>query len=170
MEKSLARRISNRILHLLARFLPGCTTLRPLLHKLRGVKIIGRVFIGDDVYIENEHPECIEIHDEAQIVLRSIIMAHFRGTGKVIIGQKAWVGAGCIIAASTDQTLTIGEGAVLAAGCVVTRDVPPYIFVGGVPAKPIARVTVPMTLTTDYEDFKSGLTPLKGKDAKKSRQ
>jgi hypothetical protein len=87
MKKNIFRRISNRILHLLARFSPGATTIRPFLHKLRGVKIRGKIFIGDDVYIENEYPECIEINDEAQIVLRTTIMAHFRGTGKVIIGK-----------------------------------------------------------------------------------
>ena len=160
MQKLLTRRISNRLLHVLARFSPGATTLRPFLHRLRGVKIYGSVFIGDDVYIENEHPECVEIHDEAQIGLRSIIMAHFRGTGRVIVGEKVWTGPNCVIAASPGQVLTVGEGSVLAGGAVVTKDVPPFTFVGGVPAKPIARVTVPMTLSTSYEDFKKGLVPL----------
>jgi len=163
MKKSLIRRITNRVFHLMARFVPGATSLRPFLHRLRGVKIYGNIFIGDDVYIENEHPECVEIHDQSQIVLRSIIMAHFRGTGKVIICKKVWVGAGCIIAASVGQTLTIGEGAVIGAGSVVTKDVPPFTFVGGVPAKPIATVTVPMTLETDFEEFKKGLIPIKRK-------
>ncbi len=160
MSTSLVRGAFNRVLHIVARFSPGCTSFRPFLHKLRGVKIDGKVFIGDDVYIENEHPECVEIGDEAQIVLRSIVMAHFRGAGRVIIGPKVWVGAGCIVAAGAGQTLSVGEGAVLAAGSVVTKDVAPFTFVGGVPAKPIMKVTVPMTLTTSLEDFKSGLKPL----------
>lgn len=161
MKKSLFKRVVNRFLHVCARFSPGCTTLRPFLHRLRGVKIEGSVFIGDEVYIENEYPECIEIRDGAQITLRSTIIAHFRGTGKVIIGKDVWVGPHSFIAASAPgQVVTIGDGAVLAAGSVVTKDIEPYTFVGGVPARPIATVKVPMKLTTSYEDFERGLVPI----------
>lgn len=158
---NMLRGAINRILHIIVRFSPGASSFRPFLHKLRGVKIYGKVFIGDDVYLENAHPECIEIHDEAQIALRTIIIAHFRGTGKVIIGEKVWIGMSCKIAASHGQTLTIGEGSVVGAGSVVTKDVPPHTFVAGIPAKPIAKVTVPMTVKTDFESFKKGLIPLK---------
>ena len=160
MKKNLLRRVLNRILHLIARFSPGATTIRPFLHRLRGVDIHGDVFIGEEVYLESEYPECIEIHDEAQIALRTIIMAHFRGSGKVIIGKKVWIGPNCVIAASHGKTLTIGEGSALAASSVDTKDVPPYVLVGGVPAKPIARMTVPMTVGTSYEEFTKGLRPL----------
>lgn len=50
---------------------------------------------------------------------------------KVIISNDVWIGAGCIILPG----VTIGEGAVVAAGSVVTKDVAPFTYVGGVPAK-----------------------------------
>ena len=111
MKKSALRRVFNRILGMLARFAPGATSLRPFLHKLRGVRITGRVFIGDDVYMENEYPECIELHDGAQINLRSILIAHTRGSGRIVIGKDAFVGANCVLMASPGATLTVGEEA-----------------------------------------------------------
>lgn len=159
-KKTILRGVVNRTLHLVARFSPGTVTLRPFLHRLRGVKISTGVFIGEEVYLENEYPECIELQEDVVIALRVTMVAHLRGPGRIIVQKKAWIGSGCIIAAAGGQTLTIGEGSALAAGSVVTRDVPSYTLVGGVPAKPIARITVPLTLNTSYSEFKKGLIPL----------
>ena len=54
-------------------------------------------------------------------------------SGDVVIGNDVWIGKGVFISSG----VTVGDGAVLAAGSVVTRDVPPYAIVGGVPAKVI---------------------------------
>lgn len=51
----------------------------------------------------------------------------------VEIGNDVWIGAGATII----NGCKIGDGAIVAAGAVVTKDVPPYTIVGGVPAKPI---------------------------------
>lgn len=58
---------------------------------------------------------------------------HSKRTGTTVIGNDVWIGAGAIIL----RGVTIGDGAVVGAGSVVTKDVPPYAIVGGVPAKPI---------------------------------
>lgn len=50
---------------------------------------------------------------------------------KVIIGNDVWIGARAMILGG----VTIGDGAVVGAGAVVTKDVPPYSIVGGVPAR-----------------------------------
>ena len=160
MRKNILRQLFNRILHMLARFLPGATTVRPFIHRLRGVQIHGSVFIGDDVYLENECPECVEIHDRAIIGIRSIVIAHTRGNGKIIIEPEAMIGAGCILACAKGKTLIIGRGAVVGAGSIVTRSIPEKTFCAGNQAKPICRATVPLTLETSYEDFISGLRNL----------
>jgi acetyltransferase-like isoleucine patch superfamily enzyme len=163
MKKSVLRRGVNRVLGIWARFAPGALSLRPFLHKLRGVKIHGRVFLGDDVYIENEYPECIELHDGAQICLRSILIAHTRGPGRIVIGKNAFVGANCVVAASPGKTLTIGEGAVITASSVVMSDVPAHALVGNEKAAVLATAAVPLTLETPYDNFLAGLRPVKRK-------
>ena len=55
--------------------------------------------------------------------------------GKVSIGDRAWIGPRVIILPGC----TVGEGAVVAGGAVVTKDVPPYTVVGGVPAKEMGK-------------------------------
>lgn len=53
--------------------------------------------------------------------------------GDITIDDDVWIGFGAIIMSG----IHVGQGAVIAAGAVVTKDVPPYAIVGGVPAKVI---------------------------------
>lgn len=53
----------------------------------------------------------------------------------ITIGNDVWLGANV----SLMDGVTIGDGAIVAANALVTRDVPPYTVVGGVPAKEIKK-------------------------------
>lgn len=55
--------------------------------------------------------------------------------GDIVIGNDVWIGYEAVIFSG----VTIGGGAVIGARAVVTKDVPPYTIVGGVPAKVIRR-------------------------------
>lgn len=58
---------------------------------------------------------------------------------RVVIGNDVWIGANAIIMSG----LVVGDGAVIAAGAIVTKDVPPYAVVAGVPAR-IIKFRFPM--------------------------
>lgn len=58
-----------------------------------------------------------------------------RASRRTTIGHDTWIGAQAII----KPDLTIGIGAIVAAGSVVTKDVPPFMIVAGVPAKPMRQ-------------------------------
>ena len=53
----------------------------------------------------------------------------------ILIGANVWIGANVTVTPG----VTIGDGAIIAAGAVVTKDIPPNVIAGGVPAK-IIRV------------------------------
>ena len=55
--------------------------------------------------------------------------------GDIIIGNDVWIGYEAVVLAG----VTIGDGAIIGTHAVVTKDVPPYTIVGGVPAKPIRK-------------------------------
>lgn len=56
-----------------------------------------------------------------------------RSKGDIVIGNDVWLGSGVRILSG----VTIGDGAVIGASACVTKNVPPYAIVGGVPAKVI---------------------------------
>ena len=53
----------------------------------------------------------------------------------IVIGNDVWIGYEAVVLAG----VTIGDGAIVAARAMVTKDVPPYTIVGGVPAKAIRK-------------------------------
>lgn len=105
------------------------------------------VSMGSHVFVCPSEGGCIFIGDNCIIGPGTVIRAANHGTqdsgipmrdqphipGTIRIDSDVWIAANCTILPDTH----IGEGAVVAAGAVVTKDVPPYTIVGGVPAKPI---------------------------------
>ena len=69
----------------------------------------------------------------------------------IVIGDDCWIGTNVLIF----HGVKIGQGAIVAAGAVVTKDVPPYAIVGGVPAKVIKyrfdEKIIQNLLTLNYE-------------------
>lgn len=144
--RQIIRGIWVRILSRIAYFsFPYQVTV--YLHKLRGVKVGKKSHIARFVFIDDRNPELVEIGNGVAITVRVMILCHQRDLskykpgmyamecpfkeGKVLIKDGAHIGIGAIILPG----VTIGEGAVVGAGAVVSKDVPPYSLVVGIPAK-----------------------------------
>ena len=88
-----------------------------------GVRIGRNVLIGQGV----------RFHSENHVFDRTDIPIKAQGVTNegIVVEDDVWLGSGVIVL----DGVTIGQGAVVAAGSVVTRDVPRYAIVGGVPAR-----------------------------------
>lgn len=72
--------------------------------------------------------------EEWELDVRDITSA-WDHKGDIVIGNDVWIGYEAVIMAG----VTIGDGAIIGTRAVVTKDVPPYTIVGGVPAKQIRK-------------------------------
>jgi tetrahydrodipicolinate N-succinyltransferase len=77
----------------------------------------------------------------------------------VVIEKDAFIGPHCLIMPG----VTVGEGAVVKGGTVLTSNVPPFTLWGYPNPEPLAKVSVPLTPGNSYEEFFSGLKPIKKK-------
>ena len=116
-----------------------------------------KIIFGDKVSMEDDcHIAAvnrIELHDNVLLASKVYISDHSHGTtsyqdlrippnarpvvsrGPVVIEADVWIGEGAAILPG----VRIGRGAVVGANAVVTRDVPCYCTVAGVPARVISR-------------------------------
>lgn len=131
----------------------------PILHArvwvvpLEGDCGLGKVIIGDNVHISRDviiaSAFCIRIGSHVTIGPRvsiydnnhnfqnpccSVMQQGLSGA-PVTIAEYAWIGAHAVVLPG----VTIGRGAIVGAGAVVTKDVPEYAIVAGVPAKIVGQ-------------------------------
>lgn len=161
--KNLFWNCGQRLLHKLAMVAPGGYSLRPQLHRCRGVKIDSKVWISQYVYIDEIHPESVSIGSNSSIGIRVSIIAHLywgprkevNPTGSVCIEEDVFIGPHCVIL----PNVHIGKGSVIPAGTVVAKNVPAHTLWGTPKGRPMARVEVPLTAEYSYEQFSEGLGP-----------
>lgn len=107
--------------------------------KLSNVHIGKFCCIGPDVLIGlgrhpsknfvSVHPVFYSLRAQSQITFAN--KSYYEEFENIRIGNDVWIGARAIIL----DGITIGDGAIVAAGSVVSKDVPPYAVVAGVPAR-----------------------------------
>jgi len=130
------------------RLTPG-NAIRVKILKRLGARINGPIFISQDLFIlDAGKTDLLTIDRNVAIGPRVTLLLHSdpspsplasvypEKNAGIHISQGAWIGAGAIILPG----VTIGECSVVAAGAVVTRDVPAYTVVGGVPAKELKKI------------------------------
>jgi serine O-acetyltransferase len=89
----------------------------------QGNCVLGALYIGDDVQIRHNVTLGLANHGEPLTTCPIIEDRVIIGVGAVVLGP-----------------ITIGHDSIIAANAVVTRDVPPYSLVGGIPAKVIRQL------------------------------
>jgi acetyltransferase-like isoleucine patch superfamily enzyme len=95
-----------------------------------GVTIEDGVFVGHGVMFTNDlYPRAVNADGSQQSEADWAVVP-------TLVKRRASIGSNATIVAG----ITIGEGALIAAGAVVSRDVPPYTIVAGVPAKVLGPV------------------------------
>ena len=90
---------------------------------------------------------CLGIGDDTWLGQQVLICAGSRVTiGKAVdIGPRVYIGTGTHVidsehAHTARLGITVGEKSVIAAGAVVTKDVPPRVLAGGIPARVIRDI------------------------------
>lgn len=80
-----------------------------------------------------EHPTNLISTYPFKVKSCGLNLVEAKSKGNIIVNDDVWIASNVLVMSG----VTIGQGAVIAAGAVVTKNVPPYAIVAGVPAKVI---------------------------------
>jgi len=98
------------------------------------ISAIEKIIVGDNVLIASK--VYITDHDHGSITKEDLLIHPAQRSLVVYIDDDVWIGEGVIIL----KGVTIGKGAVIGAGSVVTKSVPSYSLILGVPAKVVKQL------------------------------
>jgi acetyltransferase-like isoleucine patch superfamily enzyme len=158
LPKNLKKKISNILKWFILKISMFCPLnafserIRPLLWKITGVNINGKIKIGYDVYYDVANSSLINIEEGVWITSRSLLLCHKRMSKyysygddynalpyekkPITLKKGCCIGMGSIIMPG----VTVGEGAIVGAGSVVSKDVPDWSIVVGNPAKVVKKI------------------------------
>ena len=106
-----------------------CLTTSPFIYSRKKIKSIGNILVDENNLVKNN--------------------VHIKPKSPTVIGNDVWIGERAIVLLGVN----VGNGAVIGAGAVVTKDVPPYAIVAGVPAK-VIKYRFPEDIIAKLEELK----------------
>ncbi len=154
--RTIQRLLASYFYAKLARSLP-IEGIRLYSYKKQGIKMGKEVAIADNVYIDEMFPFLITLEDHVMISPGVHLITHHRPTrywkdyldayvAPIHLEEGVYIGTSAIILPG----VRIGKRSIIAAGAVVSRDIPPGVLAGGVPAKVIKHLTPKLKSSNNF--------------------
>jgi acetyltransferase-like isoleucine patch superfamily enzyme len=131
-------------------------------YRRMGVNIGKGAFVGNYIIFDRIFPSMVFIGDHTSIGDSTVITAHAnipsktplkklypRSMKKTVIGKGIWIMPNCVVAPG----VIIGDYSVIATGAIITKDIPPMVLAGGLPAKVLKDLSPQLKGEIPEEEF-----------------